>query len=134
MRTKREMKDGRNRRKLRLRKRIAGSENRPRISIFKSGKYTYAQIISDDSHKTLVSASTNQEEVMKRVASLEGAAAHSDAKSTKSVSAARALGLVLAERAKAQSITSVVFDRNGFSYAGRIKAVAEGAREGGLNF
>lgn len=134
MRTKREMKSGRNRRKLRISKRIQGSDERPRISIFKSSKYTYAQLISDDANRTIVSASTKSPEVIKMAAGLKIEGAGSEARSTKSVAAARALGMILAERAKEQNIKSVVFDRNGYTYTGRIQAVADGAREGGLEF
>ena len=133
MRSKREKKNSRLRTKLRIRHKIQGTDERPRISVFKSGKYTYAQIISDDSQSTLVSASSNQEEVVKAMSKIEIEAGKT-AKSPKSVIAAKALGIVLAERAKAKNIARVIFDRNGYTYAGRIRALAEGAREGGLEF
>ena len=133
MRSKREKKNSRLRTKLRIRHKIQGTDERPRISVFKSGKYTYAQIISDDSQSTLVSASSNQEEVVKAMSKIEIEAGKT-AKSPKSVIAAKALGIVLAERAKAKNISRVIFDRNGYTYAGRIRALAEGAREGGLEF
>lgn len=133
MRSKREKKNSRLRTKLRIRHKITGTDERPRISVFKSGKYTYAQIISDDSQSTLVSASSNQEEVVKAMSKIEIEAGKT-AKSPKSVIAAKALGIVLAERAKAKNISRVIFDRNGYTYAGRIRALAEGAREGGLEF
>lgn len=110
---------------------MQGTDERPRVSVFKSSKFTYAQIISDTSQQTLVSASTNQEEVQKEIAKI---GADAKAKSPKSVIAARALGLVLAQRAKAKNISAVLFDRNGFTFGGRIKAIADGAREGGLQF
>ena len=101
--------------------------------MFKSGKYTYAQIISDDSQTTLVSASSSQKEVAQAISKIEIEEGKT-AKSPKSVIAAKALGIVLAERAKAKNIARVIFDRNGYTYAGRIRALAEGAREGGLEF
>ncbi len=133
MRTKREKKSSRLRAKLRIKHKIKGTDERPRISVFKSGKFTYAQIISDDSQSTLVSAASNQEEVVKAISKIEMEEGKT-AKSPKSVVAAKALGIVLAERAKAKNIASVVFDRNGYTYTGRIQALAEGARQGGLEF
>ncbi len=124
----------RERTKYRIRKKISGSQERPRISVFRSSRHTYVQAILDCSGKTIVSVSTDEKEVMDRVASLSGEGFNNDSKSTKSVRAARAVGLVLADRLKAQSIKTVVFDRNGFLYHGRIQAVADGAREGGLEF
>lgn len=123
----------RERRKLRIRKKVAGTVDKPRLSIFRSSKHTYAQVIADDGHRTIASASTLDKEVKAALVKLAGA--QEDAKgSSKSVLAARAVGLVLAERTKAAKVAQVVFDRNGFLYAGRIKALADGAREGGLNF
>jgi large subunit ribosomal protein L18 len=133
VRTKREKKSSRLRAKLRIKHKIKGTDERPRISVFKSGKFTYAQIISDDSQSTLVSAASNQEEVVKAISKIEMEEGKT-AKSPKSVVAAKALGIVLAERAKAKNIASVVFDRNGYTYTGRIQALAEGARQGGLEF
>jgi large subunit ribosomal protein L18 len=123
----------RERRKLRIRKNVVGTVDKPRLSIFRSSKHTYAQVIADDGHRTIASASTLDKEVKAALVKLAGA--QEDAKgSSKSVLAARAVGLVLAERTKAAKVAQVVFDRNGFLYAGRIKALADGAREGGLNF
>ena len=102
----------------RLRLRIAGSTERPRLSVFRSAKFIYAQVIDDTSGRTLASASS-------READLGG--------STK-VDAARAVGRALAERAKAAGVTSVVLDRGGYQYHGRVRSLAEGAREGGLEF
>jgi large subunit ribosomal protein L18 len=123
----------RQRRKLRIRKNVVGTVDKPRLSIFRSSKHTYAQVIADDGHRTIASASTLDKEVKAALVELSGA--QEDAKgSLKSVLAARAVGLVLAQRTKAAKVAQVVFDRNGFLYAGRIKALADGAREGGLNF
>lgn len=102
-----------------IRKRISGSAERPRLSVFRSNKGIYAQIIDDVAGKTLVSAS-----------SLSKDFASEGTKGEQSV----AVGKLIAEKAKAAGIESVVFDRNGYLYHGRIKQLAEGAREGGLNF
>lgn len=106
-------------RRSRVRKSVRGSNDRPRLSVFKSIKYTYAQVISDESGKVLASASSRE---------IEGL------KSKSSVEAAKALGAEIAKRAKEKSIAQVVFDRNGYLYHGRVAAVADGAREGGLTF
>jgi large subunit ribosomal protein L18 len=126
-------KSARDRRKKRIRQNITGTTEKPRLSIFRSSKHTYAQVISDEGNKTIASASTLEKEVQDTIAKL--ARENKDAKSSsKSVFAARAVGLVLAERSKAAKVAKVVFDRNGFLFAGRVKALADGAREGGLNF
>ncbi|MFN4894170.1 MAG: 50S ribosomal protein L18 [Pseudomonadota bacterium] len=123
----------REKRKLRIRKQVVGTVEKPRLSIFRSSKHTYAQLIVDEGHRTIASASTLDKEVQAAVQKLASAAEEAKG-STKSVLAARAVGLVLAERSKAAKVGQVVFDRNGFLYAGRVKALADGAREGGLNF
>jgi large subunit ribosomal protein L18 len=125
---------GRVRNKIKIRKKISGSDERPRVSVFKSSLHTYAQVISDATAKTMVSASTLEQEVIDEIAKLNTEGSDRTSKSTKSVLAARAVGVVLARRSKAQKIERVVFDRNGFVFHGRIKAVADGAREGGLDF
>lgn len=123
----------REKRKLRIRKKVVGTVERPRLSIFRSSKHTYAQVITDDGHRTVASASTLDNDV--KAALVKLAAEQEGAKgSTKSVLAAKAVGLVLAERTKSAKVAQVVFDRNGFLFAGRVKALADGAREGGLNF
>jgi len=113
---------GRIRRKLRVRKKVWGTEERPRLSVYRSLRHIYAQIIVDTTGRTLVAASTLSKE-------LRGALS-----STGGVEAAREVGRLLAQKAKKVGITKVVFDRNGFLYHGRVKALAEGAREGGLEF
>jgi large subunit ribosomal protein L18 len=123
----------RERKKLRIRKKLSGTVERPRLSIFRSSKHTYAQVIADDSRATIASASTLDKEVQAEVAKLSKEAKDSKA-STKSVLAARAVGIVLAGRSKEKKVSKVVFDRNGFLYTGRIKALADGARDGGLEF
>jgi large subunit ribosomal protein L18 len=123
----------RQKRKLKIRKKITGSAERPRLSIFRSAKHTYAQLISDETHKTIASASTLEKEVQDEIAKL-AKQAEGGAASTKSVIAARAVGIVLANRSKAAKVDKVVFDRNGFLYTGRVKALADAARETGLVF
>ena len=113
---------GRRRRQERVRKKVLGTDARPRVCVFRSNKHIYAQVISDNQGKTLASVSTLSE------ALAEGA------KQTKGVETAKQVGLALAKVCKEKNITKVVFDRNGFLYHGRVKAVADGAREGGLDF
>ena len=107
---------------LKLRNRFSGTTQRPRLAVFRSNNHMYAQIIDDTVGYTLVSASTLQKEVK---AELE---------KTNDVNAAAYLGKVIAERAIEKGITEVVFDRGGFIYQGKIKALADAAREAGLNF
>jgi large subunit ribosomal protein L18 len=113
----------RKRRHVRVRAKVSGTAARPRLNVFRSSVHIYAQVVDDDRGRTLVSASDLEQEVLDR--------AGSDA--TKSAKA-RAVGAVVAERAKAAGIDSVVFDRGGYLYHGRVKAVAEGAREAGVVF
>lgn len=104
------------RRKLRIRAKIHGTAERPRLAIFKSHKYIYAQIINDDKGHTLVSFDTRK------------------AKGTKPVEKAKEVGTEIAKKAVTAKITKVVFDRGGYLYTGKIKIVADAAREGGLEF
>lgn len=106
----------------RLRNRFAGTAERPRLAVFRSNNHMYAQIIDDVAQTTLVSASTTQKEVK---AELE---------KTNDVAAASYLGTVIAKRALEKGITTVVFDRGGFIYQGKIQALADAAREAGLQF
>jgi large subunit ribosomal protein L18 len=122
----------RKRSKVRIRSKISGTTERPRISVFRSSKHIYAQLVVDADSRTIAAASTLDEEVLARLkvaGSSEG-----ESVSCKSVAAARIVGLVLAERCKGAGVGRVVFDRNGFEYWGRIRALAEGAREAGLIF
>lgn len=112
-----------NRTRRRIRQRVAGTPERPRLTVHKSLRYIYAQVIDDTAGRTLVHASSLEGEVK---GGLDGGAA------TKA--AAKAVGSKLAERAKAQGIEQVVFDRGGYIYHGRVKELADGAREGGLRF
>jgi len=109
-------------RKSRIRKKLSGSEARPRLSVFRSARHIYAQIIAADGHKVLVSASTVEQEVRKGV------------KNGGNVEAASIVGARIAEKAKAAGIDTVAFDRSGFRYHGRVKALADAAREAGLKF
>lgn len=106
----------------RMRNRFAGTAERPRLAVFRSNNHMYAQIIDDTVGNTLVSASTLQKDVK---AELE---------KTNNVDAAAYLGTVIAKKAIEKGITTVVFDRGGFIYQGKIKALAEAAREAGLEF
>ena len=106
----------------RIRNRFAGTSERPRLAVFRSNNHMYAQIIDDTVGNTLVSASTVQKEIK---AELE---------KTNNVDAAAYLGTVIAKRALEKGITTVVFDRGGFIYQGKVKALADAAREAGLEF
>ncbi|RIL07996.1 MAG: 50S ribosomal protein L18, partial [Proteobacteria bacterium] len=123
----------RQRKQRRVRKKVQGSTVRPRLSVYKSSQHIYAQVISDENGKTLASASTLDKEVVDQIGSVsaEEVGTTSPSKSTKSAAAAYAVGLVVARRAAGGNIKEVVFDRNGFVYHGRVKAVADGARKGG---
>jgi large subunit ribosomal protein L18 len=105
---------------LRLRKKVRGTANRPRLAVYRSLKHVYAQIIDDDGGRTLIGLSDQAKGV---VTEGEG-----------KIAVSFAVGKLLAERAAAAGIKSVVFDRGGFPYHGRVKAVADGARKGGLEF
>jgi large subunit ribosomal protein L18 len=110
-------------RRARVRKRVRGTSDRPRLSIFRSEKHMYAQIVVDDARsQTLIAVSTRSPELREQL------------KKTWGVEAAKQVGLLTARRCKEKGITRVVFDRDGFLYHGRVRAVAEGAREGGLEF
>ncbi len=105
---------------LRIRKKISGTPERPRLSVYRSLKHIYAQLIDDQAGRTLVSASS----VEKNAPVTYGG----------NVAAARVIGKLVAERAREKGITKVVFDRGGYRYHGRVKALAEAAREAGLEF
>lgn len=110
------------RRHLRVRKNVAGTSQRPRLNVFRSLTDIYAQVIDDEAGHTLVSASTIDSELRAQVKGL-----------TKTEQA-NLIGKAIAKRAQAEGIATIVFDRGGFRYMGRVKALAEGAREGGLQF
>lgn len=113
----------RKRRHVRVRAKVSGTADRPRLNVFRSSAHIYCQIIDDLAGHTLVAASDLEDAVKDKAG--EGAT-----KTARSL----AVGEIIAERAKAAGIESVVFDRGGFLYHGRIKAVADGARQGGLKF
>ena len=106
----------------RIRKKIHGTLERPRVYVRKSNRYIYAQVIDDDNHSVLVSASTLEKELQAK------------GKSTKNVDASSALGKVLAKRLKEKKIKTVVFDRGVYPYHGRVKSLAEALRKEGLTF
>lgn len=112
----------RRRRQRRVRAKVHGTAARPRLCIFRSTKNIFVQVIDDEAGKTLVSASTIDSEIAAKVVG-----------KTK-VEASRVVGQIVAERAKSAGIETVVFDRGGFKYHGRVAAVADGAREAGLKF
>lgn len=120
------MKKTRNDRRVRIKKSIAkkitGTPERPRLSVFRSNSNIYAQLIDDVSSKTLLSVSSLNKELKKEIAD------------KKPIETSKLVGVALAKLAKDAKIEKVVFDRNGYLYHGRVKAVADGAREGGLNF
>jgi large subunit ribosomal protein L18 len=110
------------RRKGSIRSGLFGTTERPRLSVFRSSKHIYAQVIDDSQGKTLVSVGSTTDEVL------------GDLKNGGNVAAAKLIGKAIADRAKAAGITAVAFDRNGRKYHGRVKALADAAREGGLKF
>ena len=110
------------RRHSRVRKNLSGSIDRPRLNVFRSLLGIYAQVIDDHTGRTLVSASTVDRELRAKMSGL------------KKAEQAKLVGQTVAERAKSKGIQTVVFDRGGYRYSGRIKALADGAREGGLQF
>jgi len=114
--------DARIGRHARVRKNLAGTSERPRLNVFRSTEGIYAQIIDDSAGHTLVSASSVDTGLRERM------------KGLKKSEQAKLVGQTVAERAKDKGITAVVFDRGGFKYIGRVKALADGAREGGLQF
>jgi large subunit ribosomal protein L18 len=112
----------RNKRHLRVRVKIKGSSERPRLSVFRSHRNIFAQIIDDNEKKTLFSLSTQDKEIKQKIA--RGG----------NIKAAEFLGELLAKKAKEKGVTKVAFDRSAYPYHGRIKAFAESARKGGLQF
>ena len=114
--------EARRRRHRRVRLNVVGTSERPRLSVFRSLSNIYAQLIDDSRGHTLAAASTVEPEIAKQLDGLKG------------VEKARVVGKTLAERAKQAGITVVVFDRGGYKYHGRVKALAEASREGGLQF
>lgn len=114
--------EARRKRHLRIRRTVQGDADRPRLSVFRSLAHIYAQVIDDQRQRTVVAASSLDPEV------------RPEAEKAKKVEAGRLVGRLIARRAKERGIRRVVFDRGGYLYHGRVKALAEGAREGGLEF
>jgi large subunit ribosomal protein L18 len=109
-------------RKKRIRKKLVGTGNRPRLCVFRSAKHIYAQVIDDSLGQTLAAASSMEKDVRE------------NPESKNKVATANNVGKIIGQRAKEKGFKKVVFDRNGFLYHGRIKAVSDGAREAGLEF
>jgi large subunit ribosomal protein L18 len=109
-------------RKKRIRKSLVGTSSRPRLCVFRSARHIYAQVIDDSSGQTLAAASSREKVVQE------------NPEATKKLIAATTVGKIVGQRAMETGIKQVVFDRNGFLYHGRVKAVSEGAREAGLKF
>jgi large subunit ribosomal protein L18 len=114
--------EGRRRRHRRLRMQVRGTAERPRLTVFRSLKHIYAQIVDDDARRTLVAVDSRSPDFRQRMATGGNAAA------------AKVVGELVAQRATASGITAVVFDRAGYQYHGRVKALADAARAGGLQF
>jgi large subunit ribosomal protein L18 len=114
--------EGRDRRKARIRKKISGSSERPRLSVFRSARHIYAQVVDDSGGGTLAAASTLSPD-------LKGTLTEDD-----KTGAAKKVGALIAKMCLERKVGKVVFDRNGFLYYGRVKALAEAAREAGLDF
>ena len=106
----------------RIRKKVAGTAERPRLAVHFSGKHVYAQLIDDDASQTIVAAATTQKDLLGKT------------KAAANRTTAEMIGKAIAERAKANNIEKVVFDRGGFQYQGKVKALADAARAGGLKF
>lgn len=109
-------------RKTRVRRKVLGTTERPRLSVFRSARHIYAQVINDESGLTLIAASTLSPALKDKI------------RGVKKAEAAKLVGMFLGQKAKDKGITRVVFDRNGFLYHGRVRALSEGAREAGLEF
>lgn len=110
------------RRKRHVRRRLHGTAEKPRMSVYRSTGHIYVQVVDDEAGRTLAAASTLEKEL------------RAELKATGNCDAAGVIGKAIANRAKEKGISSVVFDRNGFRYHGRVKALADAAREGGLEF
>jgi len=111
------------RRKVRIRKKLSGTSERPRLAVFKSAKHIYAQIIDDTKGVTLLSASSLSKELQGQLKDLHG-----------KIAVAQLVGKLIAQKAKTHGITKIAFDRGGYIYHGRVKALADSAREAGLEF
>lgn len=113
----------RQRSKIKIRKKISGSKNKPRLTVYRSLNNIYAQLIDDSEGNTLASASSLSKELLEEIKNTKG-----------KISKSKMVGILVAKRALEKNISEVIFDRNGYRYHGRVKAIADGAREGGLKF
>lgn len=120
---KKTLKTGRFKRAARIRKKISGSEARPRLTVFRSNTQIYAQIINDATGQTLVAVSSIAKDIKESKKDLKG-----------KIEVSKLVGAAIAKKALEANITAVIFDRNGYRYHGRVKAVADAAREAGLKF
>jgi len=120
---KRTLKTGRFKRATRIRKKVSGTEARPRLTVYRSNTQIYAQLVNDLTGSTLVSASSIVKNIKENIKDTKG-----------KIEMSKAVGKEIAKRALDANITEVVFDRNGYKYHGRVKAVADAAREAGLKF
>ncbi|MEA3361540.1 MAG: 50S ribosomal protein L18 [Thermodesulfobacteriota bacterium] len=116
-------KESRLKRKKRVRKKIEGSSERPRLTVFKTSRHIYAQIIDDSNGRTLLSASSISKDILSKAQGIGG-----------NIKGAKLIGETIGKKGKEKGIEEVVFDRNGFLYHGRVKALADAARENGLKF
>jgi len=123
MNTIQKLKNRRQRIKHQIRKKVKGTPDRPRLVVYRSLKNIYAQLIDDVNARTLVTVSTKSKEISEKLGSVKG-----------NIEKSKLIGKLTAEKALSGNIRTVIFDRNGYLYHGRVKALAEGAREGGLNF
>jgi large subunit ribosomal protein L18 len=121
--------EGRDRRKRRIRKKVNGTAARPRLCVFRSNMHMYAQAVDDEAHKVLAGASSLSPEVVKAIADKKAGG-----ETVKKSDVAVLVGKLVAERCQAKSIKAVVFDRSGYQYTGRVKTLADAAREAGLEF
>jgi large subunit ribosomal protein L18 len=120
---KKTLKTGRFKRAARIRKKVTGTEARPRLTVFRSNTQIYAQIINDTTGTTMVSVSSIAKDIKESIKSVKG-----------KIEVSKVVGAAIAKKALEAKITDVVFDRNGYRYHGRVKAVADAAREAGLKF
>ena len=117
------MKNRRDRIKAKIRRSVNGTQERPRLIVFRSLNHIYAQLIDDAKYKTLLSVSTTDKDVSEKLKNIKG-----------KTETSKLVGKIIAEKALSKNYSKVVFDRNGYLYHGRVKALADGAREGGLIF
>lgn len=115
--------EGRKRRHMRIRRKVSGTAERPRLTVFRSLNHIYAQLVDDLAGRTVLTVSSRDKDLAAALGATKG-----------KVAASKAVGKHLAEKAKEKGIARVCFDRGGYLYHGRVKAIADGAREGGLNF